>query len=102
MSLEGENEVKFSEEKIDTSKVSTISRGEQLIGNVNPSNIDEVATVKRACAYLVDVIEKNREEHTQNKTLTPNIEFLLNHAVGEILNAQMSVVKVLTYTNEEK
>lgn len=103
MSLEGENEVKISEEKIDTSKISYVSRGEQLIGlNFNPSGQDDIATVKRACAYLIDVIEKNREEHTHNKTLTRNRELLVDHAIGEIINAQMNVVKVLTYVNEEK
>jgi len=89
-----------NEELLDMSKVSEVSRGEQLVGiNFNPSANSEVDTVKRACAYLIDVIEKHREEHGHHGTLTANREFLMNHAIGEILNAQMNVVKVITFTN---
>lgn len=87
-----------NEELIDMTKVSDISRGEKLVGiNFNPSADTEVDTVKRACAYLIDVIEKHREEHAQHGTLTADREFLMNHALGEIINAQMNVVKVITF-----
>ena len=86
------------EQQVDMSKISTESRGEKLVGiTFNPSGHDEVNTVKRACAYLIDVIEKHREESTNNETLTADKEFLMNHAIGEILNAQMNVVKVITF-----
>jgi len=89
-----------NEELLDMSKVSEISRGEELVGiSFNPSANSEVDTVKRACAYLIDIIEKHREEHGHHGTLTANREFLMNHAIGEILNAQMNVVKVITFTN---
>jgi len=87
-----------NEDIIDMTKVSDVSRGESLIGiNFNPSADTEVDTVKRACAYLIDVIEKHREEHGQHGTLTADREFLMNHALGEIINAQMNVVKVITF-----
>lgn len=97
----GEEPVVVSETPIDMSKVATTSRGERLCGiTFNPSGSDEVATVKRACAYLMDVIEKHREESIQHGTLTADREFLMNHALGEILNAQMNTVKVITFNPE--
>jgi hypothetical protein len=87
-----------NEEKVDMSKISTQSRGERLVGiTFNPSGNSEVDTVKRACAYLIDVIEKHREDSIQHGTLTADREFLMNHAIGEIINAQMNVVKVVTF-----
>ena len=87
-----------NEELVDMSKISTESRGEKLVGiTFNPSGDNEVNTVKRACAYLIDVIEKHREESAQNGTLTADREFLMNHAIGEVINAQMNVVKVVTF-----
>lgn len=86
------------EQQVDMSKVSIESRGERLVGiTFNPSGDDEVNTVKRACAYLIDIIEKHRENCTHNGTLTTDKEFLMNHALGEIVNAQMNVVKVITF-----
>lgn len=91
-----------NEEKIDMSKISEISRGEQLVGiNFNPSKNVDVDVIKRACAYLIDVIEKHREEHAQHGTLTANRELLMNHAIGEVINAQMNVVKAITFTNTD-
>lgn len=89
-----------NEEKVDMSKISSESRGEKLVGiTFNPSGDNEVNTVKRACAYLIDVIEKHREELKHSGTLSTDKEFLMDHAIGEILNAQMNVVKVITFTN---
>lgn len=88
-----------NEDQVDMSKVSTISRGENLVGvDFNSTGKVEVETVKRACAFLIDMIEKHREENSHNGTLTTNKEFLMNHAIGEILNAQMNVVKVITFS----
>lgn len=97
----GEEPVVVQETPIDMSKVSLTSRGEKIVGiNFNPSANSEVDTVKRACAFLIDTIEKHREENIQHGTLTADREFLMNHALGEILNAQMNVVKVITFNPE--
>lgn len=88
-----------SEDQVDMSKISTISRGERLIGiNFNPSGNTEVDTVKRACAYLIDVVEKYRENHEHAGVLTVDKTLLINNAINQILNTQMNVVKVLTFT----
>lgn len=68
--------------------------GEKLVGlTFNPSNDDKVSKAKRLCADLADLLNddfNNGNEHTQLQSR------LYDHTVGEILNAQMNVVKVLT------
>lgn len=67
--------------------------GEQLVGiSFNPSLDDKVARAKRLCAELADLINEDYED----KPVTRLHATLFNHAIGEILNAQMNVVKVLT------
>lgn len=67
--------------------------GEKLVGlNFNPSNDDAVSKAKRLCADLADLLL----EYHKSKESTSLENQLFDHAVGEILNAQMNVVKVLT------
>jgi hypothetical protein len=74
------------------------SRGEKLINvSFNPSASGDVDNVKRACAYMIDIVEAHRAESIANGTLNANREFLMDHALGEIINAQMCVVKALTF-----
>ncbi len=69
--------------------------GEQLVGvTFNPSNDDKVTKAKKLCAELADLLNDYNEAKEQK---TQNSQRLFSHAVGEILNAQMNVVKVLTY-----
>lgn len=68
--------------------------GEELVGiTFNPSSDDKVAKAKQLCAELADLLN----DHNNSKQSTQNSQRLFSHAVGEILNAQMNVVKVLTY-----
>lgn len=88
-----------SEDKIDMSKISTTSRGEKLIGvTSNPSGNSEVEIVKRACAYLIDVVEKYRENNEHAGTLSVDKQLLVDNAIIQILNTQMNVVKVITFS----
>jgi hypothetical protein len=67
--------------------------GEKLVGlTFNPSNDDKVAKAKKLCAELMDLV--NEEKKNRETTQLENI--LYNHTVGEILNAQMNVVKLIT------
>ena len=69
-----------------------MSFGEQLVGlTFNPSNDPQVQRVKELCAELADLIKPE-----MNATASPMKRILCEHTVGEILNAQMNVVKVLT------
>jgi len=73
--------------------------GQRLVGlNFNPSNDDKVGKAKQLFAQIADLL---KEEHT-TRAASGGIEAaelnatLYTHAIGEILNAQMNVVKVLT------
>lgn len=67
--------------------------GEQLVGiSFNPSGDPKVQRAKELCAELVDLINDEYED----KAVTRMHATLFNHAIGEILNAQMNVVKLLT------
>ena len=71
-----------------------LSFGELLVGiEFNPSNDDKVAKVKSMMAEIANLMKDayNESEKSPVKSL------LFDHAVGEILNAQMSVVKVITF-----
>jgi hypothetical protein len=69
--------------------------GEKLVGiTFNPSGDEKVNRVKELCAELANLLYQdydNREE------VTDFYDYLYEHAVGEILNAQMNAVKVLTF-----
>lgn len=71
-----------------------LSFGELLVGiEFNPSNDDKVTKVKSMMAEIANLMKDvyNEEQKSPVKSL------LFDHAVGEILNAQMSVVKVITF-----
>jgi len=69
------------------------SFGESLVGiTFNPAGDDKVAKAKRLCADLADLLNEDFEA----KETTALGNQLYNHTVGEILNAQMNVVKFLT------
>lgn len=74
--------------------------GEQLIGvDVDSEQQDDVTKVKAMFAEIAEMMKKNYQGESKH----PLKSLLFDHAVGEILNAQMSVVKVLTlkhYTDE--
>lgn len=70
-----------------------LSYGQKLVGiNFNPSADDKVSQVKNLCAQLADIVNN----HWENKEHTRLENQLYDHAIGEILNAQMNAVKLLT------
>lgn len=77
------------------------SFGEQLIGiNIDDENTDEVTKVKKLFAEIAEIMKKNYTSDNKH----PLKSLLFDHAVGEIVNAQTAVVKVLTlkhYTEDE-
>ena len=76
------------------------SFGEQLIGiDIDSPETDDVTKVKKLFAEVAEIMKN----HYTNNPKHPVKSLLFDHAVGEISNAQMSVVKVLTlkhYTDE--
>jgi len=74
--------------------------GEQLIGvDIESEQQDDVTKVKVMFAEIAEMVKKDYQGESRH----PLKSLLFDHAIGEILNAQMSVVKVLTlkhYTDE--
>jgi len=71
-----------------------LSFGELLVGiEFNPSNDDNVAKVKSLIAEVTNIMleEYNKGDKSPIKSL------LFDHAVGELVSAQMAVVKVITF-----
>ena len=67
--------------------------GEQLVGiTFNPAGDAKVLKAKQLCAELADLLN----DYNNESDSTQFSQRLFSHAVGEILNAQMNVVKVLT------
>lgn len=79
---------------MDTQTARDMTFGERLVGiTFNPAGDDNVAKAKRLCADLADLVEEHRNRPQESTQLEGQ---LYNHAIGEILNAQMNVVKLLT------
>jgi len=84
---------------VDVAPQRPMTFGEKLVGlTFNPSNDDKVTKAKKLCAELADLLhdEIQEREVTQQKALSQHATILYHHTIGEILNAQMNVVKVLT------
>jgi hypothetical protein len=66
--------------------------GHQLVG-LDPDNLDdsEVTKVKLLAAEMAEILKSNYEAERG-----PLKSLLFDHALGELVNAQMSVVKVIT------
>ena len=68
--------------------------GQKLVGlTFNPSGDPKVQKAKELCAELADLLNDHYNESEVTYELRDR---LFSHAVGEVLNAQMNVVKVLT------
>ena len=80
---------------MDSTNQRPMTFGEQLVGiTFNESNDDRITIAKHLCAELADLLNNYNEA---KETKTQNSQRLFSHAIGEILNAQMNAVKVLTY-----
>lgn len=70
-----------------------LSFGEKLVGiTFNPSGDDKVARAKQLFAEAANLLH----EDFHSKERSGLGVTLYEHAIGEILNAQMNVVKVIT------
>ena len=68
--------------------------GEKLVGlTFNPSGDANVNRAKELCAELADLLNQNADPNSER----PLCRLLFDKAIGDILDAQMNVVKVLTF-----
>lgn len=88
-------------EKKENTVEKQLSFGERLVGlTFNPSGNKEVQKAKELCAELADLVNKHFCEEIVKTDMPISIRHeLFKHTIGEILNAQMNVVKVLTFEN---
>jgi len=80
--------------------VQPLTFGQQLVGlTFNPSGDPKVQRAKELCAELADLLSQVKKEKTDNGNMMTSELYanLYNHTIGEILNAQMNVVKILTF-----
>jgi len=75
-----------------------LSFGKKLVGlTFNPSGDINVQRAKELCAELADIIQRDLlDKRFSDNPPSDLYRQIHEHAVGEILNAQMNVVKVLT------
>lgn len=77
-----------------TSERPPLTFGQKLAGvSFNPSNDPKVDTVKRLFAQIADLVDEDYSTKESGSKLDP---ILYQHTIGEILNAQMNCVKLLT------
>jgi len=70
------------------------SFGMELVGiSFNPSGDPQVTKVKQLCAQLADIVNDSKDIQEQPRYL---FNLIKGKALGEILNAQMNIVKLLT------
>jgi hypothetical protein len=68
--------------------------GEQLIGiDFNTEDDSEVYKVKKMMAEITNILKDNYNQEMRS----PVKSFLFDHAIGEIVSAQMAVVKAITH-----
>ncbi len=98
MSVEEENReaileaAKNPEKELDR-KYYNPTFGEKLVGiTFNPSGDDKVLRAKVLCAELADLLAENTPADA-----SPLHNMLINKAIVDILDAQMNVVKCLTF-----
>jgi hypothetical protein len=81
-------------------KQNELTFGQKLVGlNFNPSGDPKVQRAKELCAELADLVNQSFYEGEQDQIKLHLRHQLFDHTIGEILNAQMNVVKVLTFRN---
>jgi hypothetical protein len=91
------NQLKIPEKGPQINETKMIPFGYKLIGiSQDVEEDNDVYKVKALAAEIAEIMKNNYEAER-----VPLKSLLFDHAVGQILNASMAVVKVLTFKNEE-
>ena len=83
--------------------VIELTRGQELVGfNFNPSNLPQVDKAKKHCADLIDMVLNDHDDKiakaTAENPITYNRNILKTLAITAMVQAQMAVVKILTWS----
>ena len=88
-----ENDLKMNTDDLVQAPQRELTFGEMLVGlTFNPSGDGKVTRAKMLCAELADLMD-GEFRHRESSTLS---DILFYKTVGDILDAQMNVVKFLT------
>lgn len=85
---------KYMEQEV-TFKETRIPHFGEVIAGIDPENLhkdEDVRRVKELAAEMAEILKRRYTEDTKSAAKS----LLFDHAVGEIVNAQMAVVKVIT------
>jgi hypothetical protein len=85
---------KYMEQEV-AFKETRIPHFGELIAGIDPENLhkdEDVRKVKELAAEMAEILKRRYTEDTKSAAKS----LLFDHAVGEIVNAQMAVVKVIT------
>ena len=86
---------KYMEQEQVVFKETRIPHFGEVIAGIDPENLDQdddVRKVKELAAEMAEILKRRYTEDTKSAVKS----LLFDHAVGEILNAQMAIVKVIT------
>jgi hypothetical protein len=88
----------LEKESVDTNQSETPTFGMKLVGiTFNPSGDAKVNRAKEICAELADLVKAEYETRKFDDSDLSRLDTLLfTHTIGEILNAQMNAVKLIT------
>ena len=83
--------------------VIELTRGQELVGfNFNPSNLPQVDKAKKYSADLIDMVLDDHDDKVAKATtenpITYNRNILKTLAITAMVQAQMAVVKILTWS----
>jgi hypothetical protein len=86
---------KYMEQEQVAFKETRIPHFGEVIAGIDPENLHEDADVRRVkelASEMAEILKRRYTEDIKNAVKS----LLFDHAVGEIVNAQMAVVKVIT------
>jgi hypothetical protein len=92
------NEVNLTEQEAEAAAKAKVTIGQRVVGvDFNPSGDEKINKVKELCAEMIDLMNQHMIEKSMKDGVTSLHSVIQEHAMCEVLNAQMSVVKVLTF-----
>ena len=86
--------------KLKNTTEKELTFGQKLMGvKFNPSNREDVDFTKASFAKLADLVEEDFNTKTNFNQIPASWELkvLMKNAITQLINAQMAVVKVLTF-----
>lgn len=92
------NEINLTEQEAQAAERAKVTIGQRVVGlDFNPDGDEKITKVKELCAEIIDLMNQHMIDKSMKDGVTSLHSVIQEHAMCEVLNAQMSVVKVLTF-----